>query len=143
MVLIAYDGSESAQRVLAVAGALLRGRAAHVVYVWEPVAQPMVLAVGFPQDVEAAEDGRAHEVVAEGVRLAQQAGFVADGETVRSSDPACALQDLAERLEPELLVVGTRGLHGLKRLLKGSVSDRVSTHVHVPVLIVPEDHAEQ
>jgi nucleotide-binding universal stress UspA family protein len=34
-------------------------------------------------------------------------------------------------------VLGSRGLTGLKAMLKGSVSHHVGAHAHAPVLIIP------
>lgn len=42
----------------------------------------------------------------------------------------------AENMNVELIVVGTRGRSGLKRLLLGSVASDVATYVHCPVLVV-------
>jgi len=42
-----------------------------------------------------------------------------------------------ERLHPDLVVIGSRGLTGLKAWLKGSMSRHVSAHSHAPVLVVP------
>jgi nucleotide-binding universal stress UspA family protein len=41
--------------------------------------------------------------------------------------------------QPALVVMGTRGLSGVRSLVAGSVSHGVSTHAHVPVLIVPPE----
>lgn len=52
--------------------------------------------------------------------------------------PTRALMDAAQRAD--LLVVGSRGLGGFKGLLLGSVSQQLSTHSPVPVVIVhPSD----
>jgi nucleotide-binding universal stress UspA family protein len=40
----------------------------------------------------------------------------------------------------DLLVVGSRGAGGFKRLLMGSVSTQVSHHARCPVVIIPADH---
>jgi nucleotide-binding universal stress UspA family protein len=42
----------------------------------------------------------------------------------------------AEDEHADLIVIGSRGLGGFKRLLLGSTSDAVSHHAHCPVLIV-------
>ena len=43
---------------------------------------------------------------------------------------------LAEEIGAGLIVMGSRGLGGIRRLLMGSVSDSVVRHAHCPVLIV-------
>ena len=43
---------------------------------------------------------------------------------------------LAEELGADLIVLGSRGLSGMKRLLMGSVSESVVRHAHCPVLVV-------
>lgn len=53
----------------------------------------------------------------------------------RVGPPDHALLDKASRWRPHLLVLGTRGHHGLKDLLLGSVSQKVLHHAEVPVRI--------
>jgi nucleotide-binding universal stress UspA family protein len=43
---------------------------------------------------------------------------------------------LAEELGADLMVLGSRELGGMKRLLMGSVSESVVRHAHCPVLVV-------
>src|ERR671938_3200 len=43
---------------------------------------------------------------------------------------------LAEELQADLIVIGSRGLGGVRRALIGSVSDSVVRHAHCPVLVV-------
>ncbi len=43
---------------------------------------------------------------------------------------------LADRLGAGLIVVGSRGIGGIRRALMGSVSDSVVRHAHCPVLVV-------
>ena len=42
----------------------------------------------------------------------------------------------AEENNIELIVIGTRGLSGFKKLLVGSVATNVVTYAHCPVLVV-------
>ncbi len=46
---------------------------------------------------------------------------------------------LAEEIGAGLIVVGSRGLGGIRRALMGSVSDSVVRHAHCPVLVVRKD----
>ena len=43
---------------------------------------------------------------------------------------------VAEEIGADLIVVGSRGLGGLKRALMGSVSESVVRHAHCPVLVM-------
>jgi nucleotide-binding universal stress UspA family protein len=52
--------------------------------------------------------------------------------------PDVEIVELTEDLGAGLIVVGSRGLGGLRRTLMGSVSDSVVRHAHCPVLVVRE-----
>lgn len=66
----------------------------------------------------------------------------------RIGSPAEVILDLARESVADLVVVGTRGLSGVKRLLLGSVAERVMRDAKCPVMVVrpqmydPKDAAE-
>src|ERR1700712_5249421 len=73
MILIAYDGTVHSDHAITVAGALLRGGRAHVLHIWEPLAQLPITAVS-EDAVEAAVQGekaRAGEIAEAGAELAR------------------------------------------------------------------------
>ena len=47
-----------------------------------------------------------------------------------------AIVNLAQSRDVDLIVIGTRGRTGFKKLLMGSVSSGVISHAHCPVLVV-------
>jgi len=47
---------------------------------------------------------------------------------------------LAEEIGADLIVMGSRGLGGVRRMLMGSVSDSVVRHAHCPVLVVRQEN---
>ena len=55
---------------------------------------------------------------------------------VREGYPATVILEEAEQREADLIVIGTRGLSGLKHLLLGSIAERVVQKAHCPVLTV-------
>ncbi len=55
---------------------------------------------------------------------------------------AATLLQLAVRYRVDLLVLGTRGQHGLDRLLQGSVAEEMFRMAPCPVLIVPPNDTE-
>ena len=55
---------------------------------------------------------------------------------VREGYPATVIEEEAVDLEVDLIVIGTRGLSGLKHLLLGSIAERVVQKSPCPVLTV-------
>lgn len=54
--------------------------------------------------------------------------------------PAVGISQLAADLDAEMIVIGTHGRQGLRRLVLGSVAEAVVRMAHVPVLVVrPKD----
>jgi nucleotide-binding universal stress UspA family protein len=54
----------------------------------------------------------------------------------REGQPAEVIIDIANQKQADLIVVGSRGLTGIKRYLLGSVSSKVSEHAPCNVMIV-------
>ena len=52
---------------------------------------------------------------------------------------AHAIVDLAENISADLIVMGTRGLSGLKHVMLGSVAERTVRLAHCPVMTVKAD----
>jgi nucleotide-binding universal stress UspA family protein len=57
-------------------------------------------------------------------------------EMISSIDIARGIVDYAEENNIDLIVIGTRGISGFKKLLLGSVASHVVTYAHCPVLVV-------
>jgi nucleotide-binding universal stress UspA family protein len=55
---------------------------------------------------------------------------------VREGYPATVILEEADQRKADLIVIGTRGLTGLKHLLLGSIAERVVQKAHCPVLTV-------
>ena len=143
-LLLCFDGSEDATRAIERAGELFPGRRALVVSVWEPTEIPSSLGfagetanmVSFVElDRAAAEEG--DRVAREGVRIACEAGLVAEPVAVKAAGPVWkAIVAIAKRDEAATIVMGSRGLTGLRAMLLGSVSSAVVHHADRPTLIV-------
>jgi nucleotide-binding universal stress UspA family protein len=144
-VTLAWDGSASAERA---AGLLTDWPAfaaaeVHVLSVadvdapWWARADVVSEEVAAEAYDEAAEPSRRqHEEMAREMadRLAE-AGLRATPAR-RDGDPAEQIVRFAKSQEADLVVLGTRGRTGLKRLLMGSVARNVLLHVHCSVLLV-------
>jgi nucleotide-binding universal stress UspA family protein len=138
---LCYDGSQAAERVIRVAPALLgSGRAARVLYAYKPTEMGLGVAqaltggrVAAPVSAEA----DAYDVVDAGVAIAGQAGFQAEALLVAADRPTAELiAAAAHDLDAPAIVIGQRGLSGLKSAVLGSVSREVINAYHRPVVVV-------
>jgi nucleotide-binding universal stress UspA family protein len=77
-----------------------------------------------------------HKGVAEkGAARLLDAGLVARG-MMKRGDPRIVLEETARSEQADLVVVGSHGRSGIKRLFLGSVASHVVTHAPCPVLVV-------
>jgi nucleotide-binding universal stress UspA family protein len=147
MILLTYDGSASATHAIATAHELLGDVPATVVHVWDPPVDFLPtdpfggLQTWSPTQVAELESmilERANRILAEGVTLASQAGFDADGRLERTSDaPWKGILEAAEELDAKLIVVGARGHSTVESLVLGAVSNAVVHHSKRAVLVIP------
>jgi nucleotide-binding universal stress UspA family protein len=56
---------------------------------------------------------------------------------LRDGNAVTVLLTLADELDADLIVVGSRGVGGFPQLLLGSTSTQLAQHAHRPVLVVP------
>lgn len=61
--------------------------------------------------------------------------------TVRAVTGIPAEELLHASADADMVVVGSRGAGGFKRLLLGSVSSHIAHHAHCPVVVIPTDNA--
>ena len=150
MILICYDGSADAQAAVDQAGLLMAGSEATVLVIWETILETMTRhgavgmgfgMIGFSGDdvaAEAAIKQAAVDTAADGVRRAAAAGLVAQPRVVnRDDDIAAVILAEAADLDAGVIVLGTRGLGGVKSLMLGSVSHAVLHHADRAVLVIP------
>ncbi len=135
-ILLATDESRdsaSATRA-AVALASRGGSALHVVHVADDLPgddAPAEGAAGEPSEREGRDDSRE-----ELVRRVEEAGGDVAGAHVRGGRPVDEVLAVAEEIGAELVLVGSRGLGAVGRLLLGSVSEGIVHHARRPVLVV-------
>ncbi len=148
MILVCYDGSEDAQAAVAHAARLMPGADTTVLTVWEPFqvalsrtgGMGMGMGAAYPEngDIDAATEQAAEARAAEGVERARAAGLVAEPRiAVRDDGVAGAILAVADDLNADAIVVGSRGLTGLRSMLLGSVSHAVLQHANRSVIVVP------
>ncbi len=151
-VLIAYDGSRAARRAVVEAANILRPFRALIVTVWEAglayatpamppdgmTMTPMVdpaLASGVDRELH----HHAESVSRDGAELAKSVGF--DAQALAVPDDGTVpetILNLARSHDATAIVVGSRGLSGLRARLEGSTSKGLLKHARCPVIVVHE-----
>jgi nucleotide-binding universal stress UspA family protein len=151
MILIAYDGSPDARAAVEDAGRLLPNEHAVVLVVWEPFADVMArtgagmgLAPGIADfdEIDAASEAAAKQRAEEGVELAGSVGLDAEPRVCAQGPTVWhAIVSQAREADARAIVMGTRGLAGIKSVFLGSVSHAVLQHSDRPVVVVPSPEA--
>lgn len=150
MILVSYDGSADADAAIDRAALIAPGAEATILTVWEPFAGGAALSGGEgmgvglagvyvdDHEIDAANEERARRHAAEGAERATAAGLKARPLAV------CARRGVAHAVLAEaadagadLIVLGTRGVTGVRSFFLGSVSHAVLQHADRPVVIVP------
>ena len=137
-VLCPVDFTESSARALAHAAALTRWYEAqltvmHVV----PTFDPMQVRAELGAPVQIVNPVTREQVVEQMRQLLDRTGVSPDAHLVaEAGDASTAIVDQALNMTADLIVIGTHGRRGFKRLLLGSVTETVLHEAPCPVLTV-------
>jgi nucleotide-binding universal stress UspA family protein len=100
--------------------------------------EPVISAAA--QEEDDASQGHADRVAEDGAALAKSLGLQAEALAVADEgNVADAIVELARTRDVAAIVVGSRGLSGLRARLEGSTSNAVAKHASCPVVLVHED----
>jgi nucleotide-binding universal stress UspA family protein len=142
-IVVGTDGSSTADRAVDTAGDLARisGAEVQVVTAYRPVRAAVMAGVSATGEaLVAARLGNDERVAAEEVVRRARERLECTGVVVQSvarlGEPADALLAIAEEQDADLLIIGNRGLSGVRRYLLGNVADRVAHHSPCSVYIV-------
>lgn len=136
-VLVAVDGSDSANRAAKFAGQLAKemGGSVELLHVYDaPTAAHLGLRALSREEMQATSEN-----IAKGsVEAAEKAMGSADGVThhMAFGHPAQEIVQRAKDIDASMIVLGSRGLRALEGVLLGSVSYRVLQRADRPVTIV-------
>ena len=141
-ILLSTDGSDVARHGVKHGIGLAKALNAKVtvIAVTEPL--PSGLALGWiPSQEEfdrfdAACKERAGEILDEARAMAEQVGISAELVHVPNAHPATAIIETAKSRGCDLIVMGSHGRRGLRKLLLGSQTSQVLADGSVPVLVV-------
>jgi len=132
-ILLADDGSASALAAVDEALKLAKSNGAklHIIYVYHIDPDLDILRTGTREAFK--EEGS--RVLDKAEKKAAQQGVEVETH-LEEGIPDEKIVELASEIEADLVVMGTRGHTGLKKLLIGSVTERVVGQAPCPVLVV-------
>jgi nucleotide-binding universal stress UspA family protein len=140
-ILISYDGSEGAKEALKYAMDLkCNCEEYYVLYVI-----PTIVGISasfdsyIPQSVYEGQDKTANEILEKAKRVLEKENV--KYELIKASSngeeiPKIVISTATEK-GANLIVTGTRKLHGFSKLILGSVSSGIIAHSEIPVTVVP------
>lgn len=150
MILLSYDGSADAQAAIDHAARLMPGAEVTVLTVWEPLLDSLlrsgsmgggIAMAGYAGDsveVDKENHDAALARATEGADRATELGLKATPRcATRDGGLAHSILGAAAEADADAIVMGTRGLSGVRSFLMGSVSHAVVQHADRPVLVVP------
>lgn len=131
-ILVSTDGSKDAARATEAASelAMRSGAELHVVHVWHDVR-------GFAHDFVKRELKRqGQEILDEQVEGIRSSGGDFAQAHLRMGRTSNEVLALSKEIDAGLLVVGSRGLGTVQRILMGSQSEEIVHHAQIPVLVL-------
>jgi nucleotide-binding universal stress UspA family protein len=140
-IVVGTDGSETAKQAVSEAVRLAKALAApvHVVSAYQPShARVSGAPEGAAKVWQPLPDDEVERILSEAAAGIRLAGLEATSHAIRK-DPADALLSVADEVGASMIVVGSKGMHGARRLALGNVPNKVSHHARCNVLIVATD----
>ncbi len=137
-ILVAYDGSPSAQNALSLASQLAREDKSWIkVLAVVPPYQGDLELIGV-SDIKEAITGPGQQLLAEARQLADREGAHILT-NLEQGEPYEQIVHVAEEENCDLIIMGRRGKGKMERALIGSVTARVIGHTNKDVLVIPEN----
>lgn len=139
-ILVSVDFSDATPRILRAAGRLTRALSGKLWLLH--VAEPEPEFVGYEAGPDVVRDQVAREYRDEHRRIQEYAdamrdeGLAVTALLIRGAIVETVIAE-AERLDADLLIVGSHGYGAVYDLLVGSVSRGILKHAEIPVLVVP------
>ncbi|ADY00803.1 MAG: universal stress protein [Vulcanisaeta sp.] len=137
-ILVGFDGSKAGEKALDYAINIAKTFNAKL-YILHVIEEGKIAVAPdssmYPALIETMErQGR--DLLSKAVDRAKSLGVNAEGLLEVGTDAADTIISIANNLNVDLIIVGSRGLKGLTRFLLGSVSEKVVRYANKPVLVI-------
>lgn len=141
-IMVAFDGSEDSVKASRLACSLAQKYGSQLIIVhvhsFTVVAYGGATPMPMPdvRPLEEASKAKALDILNKGLDIAKECGVAAQGKLIEAPSIVQALVEYSTKEGVDLIVAGTRGMTGLKKLVMGSVSSGLVGHAKCPVLVV-------
>lgn len=131
-ILVGFDGSEGSKQALNKSISLLdeHGELILLAVIPSPADKTFV-----DDEMYKTMKKKAENMIAELVRGMGQQGFTLTG-LIEEGDPSARIIDVSNRLNVDLIVLGSKGTSKIGWYLIGSVANKVVQYAHKPVMVV-------
>ncbi len=143
-ILVPSDFSKDAEEALEYAidlAQVFKARV-HLLHVHHPIVMAPAYGYGIPAGVMTGIREAAGERIEREREEASKQGIEVTAE-VFSGAPSIGIVEVARKLPADLIVMGTRGLTGLRHVVLGSVTERTLRHAPCPVLTLNSKSREE
>jgi nucleotide-binding universal stress UspA family protein len=141
-ILVAFDGSQDSVKATRLACSIASKYGSEIivahVYSFAVFAYGGATPMPMPdvQPLEEAAKSKGLAILNKGLEIAREGCASAKGELIEAPSIVQAIVEYAEKEKVDLIVAGTRGMTGFKKLIMGSVSNGLAGHAECPVLVV-------
>jgi nucleotide-binding universal stress UspA family protein len=134
-ILVPYDGSEFSKKALTRAAGMAKTDGARLTVLYVIPRYEEMVEFYRSEHIRKSLNAEAEKVVAEAKKIAAAAGVEA-GSVVREGHASEEIVGAAEKLENDLIAMGTYGWKGVSKAIMGSTTNRVIAHASCPILVV-------
>lgn len=141
-IVVGTDGSETARLAVEEAVRLAKalGAEMHIVSAFKPLRGAQVGGAA-GAEYQALPDDKVESTLSEAAATARTRQVPVTTHAVER-DPADALLAVADSVSAGLIIVGSKGMHGARRLTLGNVPNQISHRARCNVLIVATDRQD-
>ena len=143
-IAVALDGSRLSEEALPLAIELARQCQARISLITVLDTQVRERFAEFCRAEEVSLGGVVRTYQERFIAQLREAGLLVAGHVVelRENSPSGTIREVAESLNASMLVIGSHGRSGVKRLVLGSTADALTRVGHTPLLVVRPTRAE-
>lgn len=141
-LLVPTDGSQLSEATVTRAVSFAKDTGARITFFYAQPDFPMpiygegaLIDPTTPEQFAKSAEEEARKILGKAKQIADDAGVVADTDTVVNEVPYEAIIDAADRHGCDLIFMASHGRRGIAGLLLGSETQKVLTHTKIPVLI--------